>query len=301
MKFITFSTSDKKEHMGLIIEEGKVIDLNILGKSNPHFRSMLNFIRGGEEVIDTLKELLADVPEDAIIDSLENVRLLAPIPEPVRNIYCVGLNYAEHTAEFSGGKTNTTEHPIIFSKVPTTVIGQGDEIDLHPDVTKEVDYEAELGVIIGTGGRDIQKEDVYDHIFGYTIINDVTARDLQRKHQQWLLGKSLDTFCPIGPHIIHKSELTDPQNLDISCTINGEIRQSSNTKHMIFDIPEIISTISKGHTLQAGDIIATGTCEGVGMGFNPPRFLQKGDVIEVEIEKIGVLRNEVVTKKMEVR
>src|SRR5699024_1937690 len=177
--------------------------------------------------------------------------------------------------------------------VPTTVIGSEEDICAHEDVTNVVDYEAELGVIIGKDGKDIPRDKAYEYVFGYTVINDVTARDLQRMHKQWLLVKSLDTFCPIGPHIIHKNELNNPDNLDISCKVNGEVRQSSNTKHMIFDIPEIISTISKGHTLNAGDIIATGTCEGVGMGFEPPKYLNKGDVVEVEIEKIGVLRNTV--------
>lgn len=293
MKFITFSTEGKKEHVGLITEEDTIIDLTTLGESYTFFNSMLDLIRGGKEALNILEELLASVSNEMKIKKTDSLSILAPIPNPARNIYCVGLNYAEHTEEFSKGKTSTTEYPIIFSKVPTTVIGPEDEIELHTNVTDEVDYEAELGVIIGTGGRDIPEEKVYEHIFGYTIINDVTARDLQRKHQQWLLGKSLDTFCPIGPHIIHKSDLEDPENLNISCTINGEVRQSSNTKHMIFDIPEIISTISKGHTLQAGDIIATGTCAGVGMGFDPPKYLKKGDIVEVEIEKIGILRNSV--------
>lgn len=299
MKFITFSTAKKKKHLGIVVEEGKVIDVTTtLRKKFSYFTSMLDLIRGGDEALGIVNELLIATSEEVVIE--REVTLLAPIPEPARNIYCVGLNYAEHTAEFSGGKTNITEYPIIFSKVPTSVIGPEEEIDLHTGITEEVDYEAELGVIIGKGGRDIPKEEVYDYIFGYTIINDVTARDLQRRHKQWLLGKSLDTFCPIGPYIVHKSEINDPHNLDISCTVNGEIRQSSNTKHMIFDIPEIVSTISKGHTLQAGDIIATGTCEGVGMGFDPPRFLNKGDIVEVAVEKIGKLRN-AVSEKIKVR
>lgn len=296
MQFITFSTEEEKEHLGLITKEKKVIDLTNLGESYDYFDSLLNFVQGGESALNTLNELLKSPFHDSELKSLEEVSLLSPIPKPIKNIYCVGLNYEKHTEEFTKSKNNTIEHPIIFSKTPTTVIGHEGEIDLHVDVTKEVDYEAELGVIIGTGGKNIKKENAYDHVFGYTIINDITARDLQRKHQQWLIGKSLDTFCPIGPHVVHKSEISDPENLNISCKINGEVRQSSNTKHMIFGIEELIATISKGHTLQAGDIIATGTCEGVGMGFDPPKYLKEDDIVEVEIEKIGVLRNSTVIK-----
>lgn len=292
MKFITFLTKDEQEHVGVIKESGEVIDITVLGREHLYFNSVLDIILGGKEAMDVLGGLLKTVAEESIVKK-EEIKILAPIPVPMRNIYCVGLNYAKHTEEFSKGKGETIEHPIIFSKVPTTVIGSEEDICAHEDVTNEVDYEAELGVIIGKDGKDIPRDKAYEYVFGYTVINDVTARDLQRMHKQWLLGKSLDTFCPIGPHIIHKNELNNPDNLDISCKVNGEVRQSSNTKHMIFDIPEIISTISKGHTLNAGDIIATGTCEGVGMGFEPPKYLNKGDVVEVEIEKIGVLRNTV--------
>jgi len=293
VKFITFLNRNNTEHVGLITDKDEIIDVTTLGKSYSFYKSVLDIIRGEEEALDTLNELLQFVPEEMKFKNTDEIKILAPIPNPSRNIYCVGLNYAKHTEEFSKGKEDATDYPIIFSKVPTTVIGPEADINSHANVTSEVDYEAELGVIIGKGGRDIPKDEVFDYVFGYTIINDVTARDLQRMHKQWLLGKSLDTFCPMGPYIIHKSEIDHPENLNISCMVNEEVRQSSNTKHMIFDIPEIISTISKGHTLQAGDIIATGTCEGVGMGFEPPKYLKKGDVVEVEIEKIGILRNTV--------
>lgn len=291
MKFITFETKNNEQRLGLVQDDEIVIDLITLEPNNKSFTSMLDLINAGSEALDILKKKLKSTISDRAIVNKTDIKIIAPIPRPNRNIYCVGLNYAEHNDEFSGENSSIPEAPIIFSKVPTSVIGPEQPVDSHPNITNEVDYEAELGVIIGIGGRDIPKENVYDHIFGYTVINDITARDLQRVHKQWLLGKSLDTHCPMGPYIVHKDEISDPENLNIMSKVNGELRQSSNTKHMIFDIPTIISTISKGHTLEAGDIIATGTCAGVGMGFNPPKYLKSGDVVEVEVQDVGLLRN----------
>ena len=182
------------------------------------------------------------------------------------------------------------EYPAVFSKPPTTVVANGDTVSLHPHATSAVDYEAELAVVIGKGGRDIAPERAFDHVFGYTIVNDVTARDRQRNHKQWFLGKGLDTFCPMGPWITTADEL-DATDLTVKCWVNGELRQDGNTRDLIFDIPTLVSTISAGLTLQPGDIIATGTPAGVGIGFNPPRFLKAGDEVSISISGIGTLSN----------
>jgi len=182
--------------------------------------------------------------------------------------------------------------PIVFSKTPETVIAHKDKIWDAAGVSDALDYEAELAVIIGKGGRGISKDDALDHIWGYTIINDMTARDWQKRHKQWHLGKSFDTFGPMGPVVVTANDI-DASNLDLKCWINGELRQNTNTRDLIFDIPTLIETISAGITLVPGDIIATGTPEGVGIGFNPPRFLKRGDIVTIEIECIGILENEV--------
>jgi 2-keto-4-pentenoate hydratase/2-oxohepta-3-ene-1,7-dioic acid hydratase in catechol pathway len=230
--------------------------------------------------------------------ALADVRLLAPIAVPRRNIFCVGKNYGEHAREFarSGFEAGAVkgaeldEYPAVFSKGPNTVVGPYDDVQLHANVTSSVDYEAELAVIIGRGGKDIAPERAYEHVFGYTVVNDVTARDRQKNHKQWFLGKTLDTFCPMGPWITTSDEL-DPENLEVKCWVNGELRQNVNTRDLIFGIPSLISTISQGLALVPGDIIATGTPVGVGIGFTPPRFLKKNDVVAVEISKIGKIKN----------
>jgi 2-keto-4-pentenoate hydratase/2-oxohepta-3-ene-1,7-dioic acid hydratase in catechol pathway len=231
--------------------------------------------------------------------NIADVELLAPIPLPRRNIFCVGRNYVEHAKEFANSGYDATasataqpEYPVVFTKAPSTVIGTGADIDPHTSVTNELDYEAELGVIIGKGGRGISQADALDHVWGYTIINDVTARDLQKDHKQWFLGKSLDTHAPMGPWAVTRDEVGDGP-LDLLCTVNGETRQKATTADLIFDIPTIIETISAGITLQPGDIIATGTPVGVGIGFTPPRFLTTGDVVEISISKLGTLRNRI--------
>ena len=232
--------------------------------------------------------------------SLEKATILAPIDQPRRNIFCVGKNYHEHAAEFQNSGFDSSakngehapEAPVIFTKPASTVIGPSVKIPRHVGVTAQLDYEAELGIVIGKGGRGIKKADAMNHVFGYTVINDFTARDLQKLHRQWFLGKSLDGFCPMGPFLITSDEVNG-QNIDIKCWVNGELRQNSNTSKLIFDIPTLIETLSAGIELQPGDVIATGTPAGVGIGFNPPKFLQKGDVIRIEIQNVGVLENEV--------
>jgi 2-keto-4-pentenoate hydratase/2-oxohepta-3-ene-1,7-dioic acid hydratase in catechol pathway len=228
---------------------------------------------------------------------LDRVKLEAPVPRPRRNIFCVGKNYHEHAHEFaksgfdsSAASGAVPKEPIIFSKVPETVVPNRARVRIDPAVSAAVDYEAELAVIIGKGGRGISRERALGHVWGYTIVNDVTARDLQGRYSQWLVGKSQDTFCPMGPWAVTADEI-DVRNTAIRCFVNGELRQNSNTGLLIFDIPTLIATISAGLTLMPGDIIATGTPAGVGIGFNPPRYLKGGDVVRIEIEGIGILEN----------
>ncbi|WP_250475867.1 fumarylacetoacetate hydrolase family protein [Caballeronia sp. GAFFF1] len=231
---------------------------------------------------------------------LASARLLAPIDQPRRNVFCVGKNYHDHAEEFSKSgfdkSAQAGEHipeaPVVFTKPVSTIIATGERIPRHADVTQQMDYEVEIGVVIGKAGRGIKKADAMSHVFGYTIINDVTARDLQKLHRQWFIGKSLDGFCPMGPFLVTADEI-DAENIDVRCWINGELRQESNSKRLIFDISTIIETLSAGMELQPGDVIATGTPAGVGIGFNPPKFLQSGDVVRMEIPGIGILENEV--------
>jgi 2-keto-4-pentenoate hydratase/2-oxohepta-3-ene-1,7-dioic acid hydratase in catechol pathway len=217
-------------------------------------------------------------------------RFLAPIPRPRKNIFCMGRNYAEHAKE-SGSEVPTV--PVFFTKPPTCVVGQDAPV-IHHAATKALDYEVELAAVIGKRGRNIPVERALDHVFGYTIMNDVTGRDLQRTHLQWFKGKSLDTFAPMGPVIVHKSLIPDPQNVRLRLRVNGEQRQNASTSDMVFGVAQLISSLSAGMTLEPGDILATGTPEGVAMGRTPPPWLQPGDVVEAEIEGIGVLRNKVV-------
>src|SRR5882757_5607779 len=224
------------------------------------------------------------------------VRLCAPIPVPRRNILCVGKNYLDHAAEFNrsgfdaSGNEDRPERPIFFTKAPSSVVGPYDQVELHPAVTSQVDYEVELAVLIGTGGRAIAAEDAYRHVWGYTILNDVTARDLQRDHKQWFLGKSLDTFCPMGPYAVTADEV-DADDLRVRSWVNDELRQNASTRDLIFSVPELIETLSAGISLLPADIIATGTPAGVGIGFSPPRYLKPGDRVRVEVSGLGALEN----------
>lgn len=223
--------------------------------------------------------------------------LLAPLPRPEKNVFCVGRNYAEHIAEGARAQNTTvavTEVPVYFTKPRTAVIGPGADVLIFPLVSTQIDYEVELALVIGTAGRDIPKERAFDHIWGYTILNDVTARDVQRRHGgQYFKGKGLDGSCPLGPVVVTKDEIADPQNLNLRCLVNGEVRQNSNTSHMIFDIPTLIASLSEGLTLEPGDILATGTPSGVGYAMVPPGFLKPGDEVACEIEGIGRLANPV--------
>ncbi len=231
---------------------------------------------------------------------LSTTTLLAPVDQPRRNIFCVGKNYHEHAAEFAKSGFDTSakagelapDFPVVFTKPASTVIGPDAKIPSHPGVSSQLDYEAEFAVVIGKAGRGIKKADAFKHVFGYTIVNDFTARDLQQKHRQWFIGKSLDGFCPMGPFVVTDDEV-DAENLDIKCWVNGELRQNSNTSLLIFDIPTIIETLSAGMELQPGDVIATGTPAGVGIGFNPPKWVKTGDTIRIEVQGLGTLENSV--------
>lgn len=225
--------------------------------------------------------------------------LLPPIRQPSKDIICVGKNYHAHADEFtrsgfdassSDAKDAIPSAPILFSKAACTMAGPFQDVLPPWEITDKIDYEGELGLVIGRTGRSVRASDAYDYVWGYTVINDVTARDLQLKHKQWLLGKSIDTFCPIGPWIVTADEL-DPEDLLLECWVNEELRQSASTKDLIFDIPTIIETASASMTLYPGDIIATGTPAGVGIGFDPPRYLQPGDVVKVSISGIGTIEN----------
>ena len=226
---------------------------------------------------------------------LADLRLVAPIPLPQRNIFCVGRNYHEHARElsasvFKDNNANPAVWPIVFTKVPECVVATGHPVELPGPVSEQIDYEAELAVVIGKGGRNITRDQAMGHVFGYTIVNDVTARDVQMRHQQWDLGKSFDTFCPMGPWVVTADAL-DGQSTRVRCWVNGELRQDASTTDLIFDIPSLIETCSRGITLLPGDIIATGTPSGVGMGMMPPVFLKAGDTVRIEIDGIGILEN----------
>jgi len=228
--------------------------------------------------------------------ALSAVRLQAPLPVPRRNVWCVGRNYHAHAKElaasvFKASNADPQAWPIVFTKVPECVVGPTDEVRLPgAAISDQIDYEAELAVVIGKGGKNITQADAMSHVYGYTIVNDVTARDVQMRHQQWDMGKSFDTFCPMGPWIV-TADAMDGRKTRVRCWVNGELRQDGPTENMIFDIPTLIETISRGITLFPGDIIATGTPAGVGMGLNPPRYIASGDVIRVEIDGIGQIEN----------
>lgn len=300
MKFVTVKDSSGS-FVGLVNESAtKVLPIHSAiekmdGKSDLPL-SLKECIALGEAFIEKVHKLTnwvnSNRGREELYLPLDSLALQAPIPRPDKNIFCVGKNYAEHAIEM-GSKEDIPEHIMVFTKAPTTVIGPDEPVLNHKEVSSELDYEGELAVIIGKKGRAISKEEALKYVFGYTIINDVTARDLQGRHKQFFIGKSLDATCPMGPWVVHSSAIENPNKLDIRTTVNGEVRQSSNTENFIFPIEEIISVLSKGMTLEPGDVIATGTPAGVGKGFKPPRFLQPGDRMEITVEKIGTLINSI--------
>ena len=295
MRFISFE-KDKDIKVGLELLGKGIIDLNHLDSTIPNnLNSIIKNFSSLESKIKTLNS-----PSN-IHYKVNDVRILAPIPVPVRDIICVGKNYAEHAKEVQRSSFNTLQgkqavptKPIIFNKATTSVIGPNDKIETKNDETKTTDYEGELGVIIGKRAKSISKANAYDIIFGYTIINDVTARELQNNHKQWFIGKSPDTYCPMGPAVITKDEINNIDEVKLQTFVNEEERQVGIVKDMVFTIPVLIETLTKSMTLVEGDIIATGTPAGVALGFDPPKFLKPGDKVKVSIEPIGTLENEVI-------
>lgn len=302
MRFVTFKIGQNTK-IGITNEEvTEVIDLEGLELAMKGTASlpntMIDALNLGDKLVDKVKALL-DYHERQSnpnwvhkLDSKE-IELLAPIPRPPKNVFCLGKNYLAHALEI-GSAEDVPEYPMVFTKAATSVNGPFADVLSHQDITDSLDYEGEMAIVIGKKGSKISKEEAFDYVFGYTMINDISARDIQMRHKQYFLGKSLDTACPMGPFIAHKSLVKDPQNLLIESRVNGEVRQSANTNLFIFDIPTMIATISQGTTLEPGDVIATGTPAGVGMGFNPPRFLKSGDLVEVHVEGLSYLRNKIV-------
>ena len=297
MKFATVLLQGRQVVAVLNEKNKTIIPLNDAEEqrtgSRPFPDDLIQCIEMGNDFIDKAREATNWANENSSnLVELDEVKLLAPIPTPRKNIFCVGKNYEEHAIEM-GSKDDIPEHVMVFTKAPTTVIGPDETVPDHSDVSEQLDYEGELCVVIGKKGKAIPQDEALEYVFGYTILNDITARDLQARHKQFFIGKSLDGSGPLGPVIVEKSAIPDPNNLDISTKVNGEVRQSSNTKHFIFPIEEVIRVLSAGMTLEPGDLIATGTPAGVGKGYKPARFLRDGDVIEIEVEGIGVLHNTV--------
>jgi 2-keto-4-pentenoate hydratase/2-oxohepta-3-ene-1,7-dioic acid hydratase in catechol pathway len=312
MRFVTF-TRKNEQRIGLMGPQDQVIDLaemnrRYLKSGNPQFFASLQaFIEAGPRALQiarqaekyvagkTSEEQKKLLSTGALL-RLNQTRIIAPIPNPKKNVVMLGVNYREHVDE--GAKARSLEikypeYPVFFTKPATSVIGQYGKVINHK-VTDKLDWEVELAVVIGKKGRDIPKAKAYDYVFGYTVCLDMTARDLQRRHGQWFKGKSLDTFCPMGPWIVHRSSLKDPQQVRLVCRVNGEVMQDGNTRDMIFDIPTTIESLSEGITLEPGDIISTGTPSGVGFARVPPVFLKPGDKVEGDVEGVGVLEVQIV-------
>ena len=311
MRFVTFARKNQRR-IGLIGPHDQVIDLAevnrryLKGGNPPLLASMQALIEAGAKALQVARKAEKYVAGKSAEEQkklagtgallkLSQIKLDAPIPWPRKNVVMLGVNYREHVDE--GAKARSLdikypEHPVFFTKPATSVIGHLGKV-IHHKATDRLDWEVELAVVMGKKGRDIPKDQAYDYIFGYTVCLDMTARDLQRIHGQWFKGKALDTFCPIGPWIVHKSALPDPQQVRLVCRVNGEVMQDGNTRDMIFDIATTIESLSKGMTLEPGDIISTGTPSGVGFARVPPVFLKPGDKVEGEIEGIGTLQVEI--------
>jgi 2-keto-4-pentenoate hydratase/2-oxohepta-3-ene-1,7-dioic acid hydratase in catechol pathway len=311
MRFVTFAR--KNQHrIGLVGPQDQIIDLAevnrryLKGGNPPFLASMQVFIEAGGKALQVARkaekyvggksaEEQQKLTAAGALLKMSQARLVAPIPYPKKNVVMLGINYREHVDE--GAKARSLEikypeWPVFFTKPATSVIGHLGKV-VHHKATERLDWEVELAVVMGKRGRDIPKEKAYDYVFGYTVCLDMTARDLQRIHGQWFKGKSLDTFCPIGPWIVHKSALTDPQQVRLVCRVNGEVMQDGNTRDMIFDIATTIESLSKGMTLEPGDIISTGTPSGVGFARTPPVFLKPGDKVDGEVERVGTLQIEI--------
>jgi 2-keto-4-pentenoate hydratase/2-oxohepta-3-ene-1,7-dioic acid hydratase in catechol pathway len=284
MRLVSF-TNNGQISAGILQGDG------VFPLENVGFEDTISFMAAGNPARERIKDLLAKTSARDLLP-LKAVRLTAPVPRPPK-ILCVGLNYRDHATE---SKMEVPSVPTIFAKYSNAVIGPGDSIVLS-GATQKPDYEAEFAVVIGKRAKNVQRSAWKDYVFGYTIVNDVSARDVQLATSQWTLGKSFDTFAPIGPHVVTADEVPDPHALDIRLSIGGETLQSSNTSELIFGVPELIEYISRMLTLEPGDIISTGTPAGVGLGRTPPRWLRPGEEVVIEIEKIGILRNPVVAEQ----
>ena len=289
MRLVTFQTKAGTIHIGALrADDHEIVVLDSVAPS------MLALIDGGAEALAQAKSALTAA---AKVVARADVRLLSPIPRPKQNVMCLGMNYVAHAIESlraRGSEIKLPEFPVFFTKALNTVCGDGDSVPLDPNVTSQLDYEVELAYVFGRTAKNVKKADALDYVFGYTILNDISARDLQNRHQQFFKGKSLDNSGPIGPCIVTADEIPDPATLAITLRLNGELRQSSNTGDLIFDIPSGIEYLTLGTTIEAGQIVCTGTPAGVGMGLTPPAYMKAGDVVEAEIEKIGVLTNHIV-------
>ncbi|GAA5235537.1 fumarylacetoacetate hydrolase family protein [Verticiella sediminum] len=286
MKIAVFRSEGRRQ-VGVVADDGSTVQALALSDDEAERGALALIARmqAGQALPDRAGPLLP----------WASVEPEAPIPLPHRNLFCVGRNYHAHARELSGSVFQANDGakeawPIVFTKVPQTVIGPRDEVRLPAGITEQVDYEAELAIVIGKGGRNIARADALGHIFGYTVVNDVTARDVQMRHQQWDLGKSFDTFCPMGPWLV-TADSFDGADTRVRCWVNGELRQDARTQDLIFDIPTLIETCSRGITLMPGDIIATGTPAGVGMGMTPPSWLRAGDVVRIAIDGLGEIEN----------
>ena len=292
MRFASFVHAGEKGY-GVVVPGDRILDLAAAARTSglvlpPDLQGL---IAAGPAALATVRALL-DRADAAAFLALGAVRLIAPIPRPTKNVFCVGRNYLDHVAEgyrARGTETKLPEAPHFFTKPPTAVIGPDEPVALDEAVSRKMDYEVELALIIGTAGRDIPAERAWDHVFGFTILNDITARDLQRRHEQWFKGKGLDRSCPMGPIVVTRDEIADPNELELSLTVNGAPRQRAKVGQMIFPIPDIIASLSAGLTLEPGDIIATGTPSGVGYAMDPPHYLAPGDEVICEISDIGRL------------
>lgn len=284
MKLATFAVGSV-EKVG-VVEDDTLVDVSAVAPD------MLSVIEGGAELRAQIIAALPQAPRMPLADAL----LRAPIPRPRKNIICLGLNYAAHAYESArarGKPEVLPEYPVFFTKSVSAVNHPGGTIPLHAGVTEQLDWEVELAFIIGKLGSDVAPEQAMDYVFGYTVMNDISARDLQTRHQQFYRSKSLNGSAPFGPWIVTADEISDPHGLRLSLRVNGQTMQDSTTGDLIFNIPQIIAVLSQGGVVEPGDIISTGTPSGVGMGMNPPRWLQAGDLLEAEIEQIGVLTNRV--------
>jgi 2-keto-4-pentenoate hydratase/2-oxohepta-3-ene-1,7-dioic acid hydratase in catechol pathway len=302
MRLATFDTTGGPERVGVVLTEDRILDLTSLAPNDPAFASMTQLIGAGHPALRRARDA-ADAAEGAAAAAgsptvlpLGSVRLRAPIPRPIKNVFCVGLNYRSHVemnAAALGIKPEVPSVPLFFTKPPTAVIGSGDAIHLDPRITQKLDYEVELGLVIGKGGTWIDESDALEHVFGFTLIDEVSARDVQWRTSQMFIGKGLDTYCPIGPWIVTSDEL-DGSDVELTCRVNGELRQLDSTSELIFGLPQIIAELSKGLTLEPGDMISTGTPGGCGYQLTPPRFLADADVVECSAPGFGRLVNPVV-------